>query len=71
MYGRFVLNRVVTLIVAMDILWTRPRREGRGCIFIFACRTQEIHVCRNAKSNELAMGMEDKVQYGVPFAWAD
>ena len=26
------------------------------------CRTQEVHVYRNAKTNKLAAGMEDKVQ---------
>ncbi|CZR61955.1 related to mitochondrial import protein MPI1 precursor [Phialocephala subalpina] len=31
-------------------------------IFLVSCRTQEVHVYRNAKTNELAAGMEDKVQ---------
>ncbi|KAL6717804.1 protein translocase subunit [Lecanora helva] len=31
-------------------------------VFIITCRTQEVHVYRNAKTNELAAGMEDKVQ---------
>ncbi|CAD6446776.1 9e511911-5515-4cf5-affd-5ce4b6040598 [Sclerotinia trifoliorum] len=31
-------------------------------VFIITCRTQEVHVYRNAKTNQLAAGMEDKVQ---------
>ncbi len=35
---------------------------GEIPVFIITCRTQEVHVYRQIKTNELAAGMEDKVQ---------
>ncbi|KAH8168477.1 tim44-like domain-containing protein [Sarocladium implicatum] len=46
----------------VDILRARILDPGEVPVFIITCRTQEVHVYRNAKSNELAAGMEDKVQ---------
>jgi len=49
-------------IRGVDILRARMLDPGEIPVFIVTCRTQEVHVYRNAKSNELAAGMEDKVQ---------
>ncbi len=46
----------------VDILRARMLEPGEIPVFIITCRTQEVHVYRNAKSNALAAGMEDKVQ---------
>ncbi|KAM4067012.1 tim44-like domain-containing protein [Hirsutella rhossiliensis] len=46
----------------VDILRARMLEPGEVPVFIITCRTQEVHVYRNAKTNELAAGMEDKVQ---------
>ena len=46
----------------VDVLSARILDPGDIPVFIITCRTQEVHVYRNAKSNELAAGMEDKVQ---------
>ncbi|KAL8718947.1 MAG: hypothetical protein Q9225_003976 [Loekoesia sp. 1 TL-2023] len=46
----------------VDILSARMLDPGEVPVFIITCRTQEVHVYRNAKTNELAAGMEDKVQ---------
>ncbi|UKZ57374.1 hypothetical protein TrVGV298_011228 [Trichoderma virens] len=46
----------------VDILKARMLDPGEIPVFIITCRTQEVHVYRNAKTNELAAGMEDKVQ---------
>ncbi|KAL9632072.1 MAG: hypothetical protein Q9164_005540 [Protoblastenia rupestris] len=48
----------------VDILSARmlSAESGEIPLFIITCRTQEVHVYRNAKTNELAAGMEDKVQ---------
>jgi len=46
----------------VDILKARMLEPGDIPVFIITCRTQEVHVYRNAKTNELAAGMEDKVQ---------
>ncbi|OTA56474.1 Tim44-like domain-containing protein [Hypoxylon sp. EC38] len=46
----------------VDILKARMLEPGEIPVFIITCRTQEVHVYRNAKTNELAAGMEDKVQ---------
>ncbi|KAI9834646.1 MAG: hypothetical protein M1826_000048 [Phylliscum demangeonii] len=46
----------------VDILSARIVDPGEIPIFIITCRTQEVHVYRNAKTSELAAGMEDKVQ---------
>jgi import inner membrane translocase subunit TIM44 len=45
----------------VDILSARIL-ENDIPVFIITCRTQEVHVYRNAKTNDLAAGMEDKVQ---------
>ena len=46
----------------VDILSARMLEPGEIPVFIISCRTQEVHVYRNAKTNELAAGMEDRVQ---------
>lgn len=46
----------------VDILSARILDPGEIPVFIVTCRTQEVHVYRNLKTNELAAGMEDKVQ---------
>lgn len=46
----------------VDILNARILEPGDIPVFVIMCRTQEVHVYRNAKSGELAAGMEDKVQ---------
>ncbi|KAF4122327.1 mitochondrial import inner membrane translocase subunit TIM44 [Geosmithia morbida] len=46
----------------VDILRARMLDPGDIPVFIITCRTQEVHVYRNAKTNKLAAGMEDKVQ---------
>ncbi|KAE8452302.1 hypothetical protein EG329_001002 [Mollisiaceae sp. DMI_Dod_QoI] len=46
----------------VEILSARILEPGDIPVFIVTCRTQEVHVYRNAKTNELAAGMEDKVQ---------
>jgi import inner membrane translocase subunit TIM44 len=49
-------------IRAVDILSARILDPGDIPVFIITCRTQEVHVYRKAKTNELHAGMEDKVQ---------
>lgn len=46
----------------VDILNARMLDPGDIPVFVVTCRTQEVHVYRNKKTNELAAGMEDKVQ---------
>ena len=46
----------------VDVLSARILDPGDIPVFIITCRTQEVHVYRNAKTNDLAAGMEDKVQ---------
>lgn len=46
----------------VDILKARLLEPGEIPVFIVTCRTQEVHVYRNVKTNELAAGMEDNVQ---------
>ncbi|KAL8778579.1 MAG: hypothetical protein Q9213_007356 [Squamulea squamosa] len=46
----------------VDVLSARMLEPGEIPVFIITCRTQEVHVYRNAKTNDLAAGMEDKVQ---------
>ncbi|CAK7214310.1 protein translocase subunit [Sporothrix curviconia] len=46
----------------VDILKARMLEPGEIPVFIITCRTQEVHVYRQVKSEELAAGMEDKVQ---------
>ncbi|KAF2842483.1 TIM44 subunit of mitochondria import inner membrane translocase [Patellaria atrata CBS 101060] len=46
----------------VDILSARMVEPGEIPVFIITCRTQEVHTYRNAKTGELAAGMEDKVQ---------
>ncbi|KAL2131567.1 hypothetical protein VTI74DRAFT_4891 [Chaetomium olivicolor] len=49
-------------IRGVDILRARMLDPGEIPVFIVTCRTQEVHVYRNAKTGELSAGMEDKVQ---------
>ena len=46
----------------VDISSARMLEPGEIPVFIISCKTQEVHVYRNAKTNELAAGMEDRVQ---------
>lgn len=46
----------------VDIQMAKILEPGDIPIFLVTCRTQEVHVYRNAKTNELAAGMEDRVQ---------
>jgi mitochondrial import inner membrane translocase subunit TIM44 len=46
----------------VDIMRARMLDPGEIPVFIVTCRTQEVHVYKNAKTNQLAAGMEDKVQ---------
>ncbi|KAI1436308.1 TIM44 subunit of mitochondria import inner membrane translocase [Xylaria sp. CBS 124048] len=46
----------------VDVLKARMLEPGEIPVFIITCRTQEVHVYRNAKTGELAAGMEDRVQ---------
>ncbi|KAF2804746.1 Tim44-domain-containing protein [Mytilinidion resinicola] len=46
----------------VDILSARILEPGEIPVFIITCRTQETHVYKNAKTNQLAAGMDDKVQ---------
>lgn len=46
----------------VDILSARMLPPDDTPIVIVTCRTQEVHVYRNIKTNVLAAGMEDKVQ---------
>ena len=46
----------------VDIVSARMLEPGDVPVFILTCRTQEVHVYRNAKTKELAAGMEDRVQ---------
>jgi import inner membrane translocase subunit TIM44 len=49
-------------IRGVDILNARLLEPGEIPVFIITCRTQEVHVYRNAKTGDLAAGMDDKVQ---------
>lgn len=46
----------------VDISHARLLDPGDIPVFVVTCRTQEVHVYRNARTNELAAGMEDRVQ---------
>jgi mitochondrial import inner membrane translocase subunit TIM44 len=46
----------------VDIMSARMLEPGEIPLFLISCRTQEVHVYRNAKSGELAAGMEDRIQ---------
>lgn len=46
----------------VEVMSSRILDPGDVPVFIMTCRTQEVHVYRNVKTNELAAGMEDKVQ---------
>lgn len=46
----------------VDISHARMLEPGDIPVFVVTCRTQEVHVYRNKKTNELAAGMEDRVQ---------
>lgn len=49
-------------IRGVDIANARMLEPGDIPVFVITCRTQEVHVYRNAKTQELAAGMEDRVQ---------
>jgi import inner membrane translocase subunit TIM44 len=49
-------------IRGVDVMSARMLDPGDIPVFVVMCRTQEVHVYRNVKTNELAAGMEDKVQ---------
>lgn len=49
-------------IRGVDILNARLLEPGEIPVFIVTCRTQEVHVYKNAKTGDLAAGMDDKVQ---------
>ncbi|KAJ5489362.1 Mitochondrial import inner membrane translocase subunit tim44 [Penicillium diatomitis] len=49
-------------IRGVDVSNARLLEPGEIPVFVITCRAQEVHVYRNVKSNELAAGMEDKVQ---------
>jgi len=49
-------------IRGVDVLNAKLLEPGEIPVFILTCRTQEVHVYKNAKSGELASGMDDKVQ---------
>jgi len=49
-------------IRGVEVLNAKQLEPGEIPVFILTCRTQEEHVYRNAKSGELASGMDDKVQ---------
>ncbi|KAF3385327.1 Mitochondrial import inner membrane translocase subunit tim44 [Penicillium rolfsii] len=49
-------------IRGVDISNARLLEPGEIPVFVVTCRAQEVHVYRNIKTNELAAGMEDKVQ---------
>ncbi|KAJ5151928.1 hypothetical protein N7492_010223 [Penicillium capsulatum] len=46
----------------VDVSHARLLEPGEIPVFVVTCRAQEVHVYRNAKTNQLAAGMEDKVQ---------
>ena len=46
----------------VDIATARMLEPGEIPVFILTARSQEVHVYRNSKTNQLAAGMEDKVQ---------
>ncbi|KAL8807430.1 MAG: hypothetical protein Q9223_002904 [Gallowayella weberi] len=46
----------------VDVLSARMLEPGEIPVFIITCRTQEVHVYREAKTGHLHAGMEDKVQ---------
>lgn len=46
----------------VDVLNARLLEPGDIPVFIITCRTQEVHVYRDKKTNQLAAGMEDRVQ---------
>ncbi|KAK6335490.1 protein translocase subunit [Orbilia brochopaga] len=46
----------------VDILTAKLLEPGEIPVFIVTCRAQEVHVYRDVKTNNLAAGMEDRVQ---------
>ena len=46
----------------VDIVSAKVLDPGDIPIFLITCRTQEVHVYKKLKTNELAAGMDDKVQ---------
>jgi len=55
-------NGRIVDIRGVDIANARMLEPSDIPVFVVTCRTQEVHVYRNAKTNELAAGMEDRVQ---------
>lgn len=49
-------------IRGVDVSHARLLDPGEIPVFVVTCRAQEVHVYRNVKTNDLAAGMEDKVQ---------
>ena len=49
-------------IRGVDVASARILEPSEIPVFIVTCRTQEVHVYRNVKTNELAAGMEDRIQ---------
>lgn len=46
----------------VDILSARMLEPGEIPVFIITCRTQEVHVYKQAKTGDLAAGQDDRVQ---------
>ncbi|KAI9712940.1 MAG: protein translocase subunit [Chrysothrix sp. TS-e1954] len=46
----------------VDVINARMIEPGEVPVFILTCRTQEVHVYRDRKTEMLAAGMEDRVQ---------
>lgn len=46
----------------VDVAHARLLEPGEIPVFVITCRTQEVHVFRQSKTNEPVQGMEDKVQ---------
>lgn len=46
----------------VDIMTAKLLDPGEIPVFIVTCRAQEVHIYRDIKTNNLAAGMEDRVQ---------
>ena len=46
----------------VDMVSARLLEPADVPVFILSCRTQEVHVYRDAKTGALAAGMDDKIQ---------
>jgi import inner membrane translocase subunit TIM44 len=49
-------------IRGVEVANARLLDPGDVPVFVITCRTQEVHVYRNKKTNELAAGVDDKIQ---------